>query len=190
MIAVWIRRLWPFLAALLLLAGFGYAVDAWRGHPAEQARQQTIYAEHYVYHTDTLFARDTVAHRVAVTSYRTLRDTLRLTDTVMVKQAFARADTAIVRGDSALASAVRRIHAGDSLTARVRDELAIALRPRAQPRWSVAVSALYDPLVSVPAASAEASYRVVRSLSLTAMGLQRFTPGERPRMLMGVRIAL
>jgi len=63
--------------------------------------------------SNTQVAHDTVVRNHAVTSYRVLRDTLRLTDTVQVKVALARADTVIQADSSAIRSLVLGIHVRD-----------------------------------------------------------------------------
>lgn len=191
-LTLWLRRLSPALAMAALLWLALAALDVWRerrGTPEQQrARQATIYAEHYVYRTDTLFRRDTVRYRAAAGSYRTLRDTVRLTDTVQVKVALSRADTALARADTALAAAAVTLWARDSLAARLRDELAIARRPA--PRLAGRALALYDPITVTPAASLEGTARVLGRVSLVARADQRFAAGERPRMYVGVSITV
>jgi hypothetical protein len=59
-------------------------------------------------------AHDTVVRNQAVVSYRTLRDTLRLTDTVQVKVVLARADTVIQKDSAAIRSLVLGIHVRDA----------------------------------------------------------------------------
>lgn len=190
-LALWLRRLWPFLALAGLIVVALVAADRWqarRGTPEQQrARQATIYAEHYVYRTDTLFRRDTVRYRAAATEYRTLRDTLTLSDTVQVRVALDLADTALARADTALAAAAVTIRARDSLAARLRDELAIARRPA--PRFAGRALALYEPITATPAASIEGTMRLVGRVSLVARADQRFAPGEAPRVGVGVAIA-
>jgi hypothetical protein len=190
-LTLWLRRLWPFLALAAVVWASLTALDVWqerRGTPEQQrARQATVYAEHYVYRTDTLFQRDTVRYRAASTSYRTLRDTLRLTDTLQVRVAIERADTALARADTALAAAAVTIGARDSLAARLRDELAIARRPA--PRLAGRALVLYEPLTATPAASLEATVRLYGRLSAVARADQRVALGERLRVGVGIAVA-
>lgn len=189
-LTLWLRRLWPYVAIGAVVWLALTALDTWRerrGTPEQrQARQATVSAEHYVYRTDTVFRRDTVRYRAAAAAYRTLRDTLRLTDTVQVGVALARADTALWRTDTALAAAAVTIAARDSLSARLRGELAIARRPA--PRLTGRAVALYDPVAATPAASLEGTARVLGRLSLIARADQRLAVGERPRMYVGVSV--
>jgi len=74
-------------------------------------------------------AHDTVVRNRAVVSYRTLRDTLRLTDTVQVEVALARADTIIAADSSAIRSLVLGIHVRD-LTIVNRDSTVKVLNAR------------------------------------------------------------
>ena len=59
-------------------------------------------------------AHDTVVRSRTLISYRSLRDTLRLTDTVQVKVALARADTVIQKDSAAIRSLVLGIHVRDA----------------------------------------------------------------------------
>lgn len=189
-LALWTRRLWPYLAIGAVVWLSLTVLDVWRerrGTPEQrQARQATVYAEHYVYRTDSLFRRDTVVLSRALTRYREVTDTVRLTDTVWVKAALAAADTTIRACTAAVSSCSMALAARDSLAARIRDELKIARRPA--PRLAGRAVALYEPLTATPAASIEGTARVLGRLSLIARADQRFAVGERPRMYVGVSV--
>jgi len=59
-------------------------------------------------------AHDTVVRNRTLISYRSLRDTLVITDTVQVKVALARADTVIQKDSAAIRSLVLGIHVRDA----------------------------------------------------------------------------
>lgn len=193
MIALWTRRLWPYGVFLAALVSVWLAIDAWQGRgggaQARAAHQATVYAEHYVYTTDTLWQHDTIPLAPARGAYRAVRDSAlrNLQDTSAVRTAFAAADHAFALDSTAIASAAATIRARDTLAARLRDELAIAQQRTS--RLGVRAIALYDPLAGVPAASLEATLRLTSRLSLVARGDQRVAPGERPRGYLGLSLA-
>jgi len=152
------------------------------------AHERTLVAQRVVVRVDTLLRDAKVRTAKADTVYLRARDTVlqHLTDTVLVKSALLAADSAIAQGALTIAAADSAIAARDTLVARVRAELAVALRPA--PRLSVRASALYDPLAQIPAASGELSFRLIARTSATAVCSQRFAPGERPRCYLGLSL--
>lgn len=154
------------------------------------AKGQTIAAIQYAATIDTIYQRDTLRLIVPRTAYRTLRDTIRLTDSVAVRGALAVADTVITLDSVALASAARVIVAERLVTARVRDELTLAQQLARPPRVTTFAAALYDPMARVPLASVGAGIRLGGRLSLVVRGDQRFTPGDSPRGYVGLSLAL
>jgi hypothetical protein len=111
------------------------------------------------------------------------------TDTVRVKEFVTETRDVLVKDSVALAAADVALAGQKKVTASVRAELALALRPRRAPRLSGAAMALYDPITQTPIASLTASFRVIGRVSLVARGEQRFALGERPYAALGVAVA-
>jgi hypothetical protein len=166
-----------FVALVLLAFGISYAIEHRQAPTLEQAitHERTAQAE-------TIYVERKAAAVAAKVSYRTLRDTLltTLTDTLLVKQVLARADTTIVRDSTALAAAEKVIASKDI-------ELRIALKPRSVPRLRTTVAALYSPIEARYSASADASFRVIGGWALLARVDAPI--GERPRIAAGVLLA-
>lgn len=120
---------------------------------------------------------------------RTLRDTLRITDTLEEKRFIARVDTALVKDSIALAAADTVIAAERAVIGALRTELMLA-RPRPAPRFGVILTGLYDPIARAPLASASAAFRVIGNVSLVAVAFQRVEIGASPRVFFGVSVRL
>lgn len=179
-----LKRFWFVPVAILLL---WLAWSAWHnrggGGDARAAAHATAVATKEVARTDTIYRHDTVAYRVAAASFRALRDTLRITDTVQVRTALNRAESALGRCDSTMVSGPATIRARDTLVVKVHDQLVIA--ERGTSRFGTRASALYDPIAKIPTAAVEGSFRITAKLSAIARVDQRFAPGEHPRAGLG-----
>ena len=139
---------------------------------------------------ETVYVAAAASAQGSRASVRTLRDTLRITDTLEVKAFVARVDTALVKDSVALARADTVIAAEKAVTAAVRTELAIALRPHPAPRMGVTLTGLYDPTTSTPLASAAVGFRVISKVSLVAVAFQRVELGQSPHVYFGVSVRM
>lgn len=180
--------------AILVLFGASWCWERSRGTTTAQqeaAHAGTVAAEVVAAKAETVYVDAKASAVSARTIYRTSRDTvlLHLTDTVLVKQVLAHADTVIAKDSTALAKADTALRLQRAVTDSVRRELAIALRPHYAPRLSGSAAGLYEPLDQVPSAALAGNLRVISGASLTVQYHQRFTPGEKPRFALGVALA-
>jgi hypothetical protein len=97
----------------------------------------------------------------AVTRYRTLRDTVNLTDTVAVKEVLARADTVMVRDSVALAAADTALAKADTLIRELRGKKPRRIAPFAE--------VLYSPFTKEYRGRGGFEIRVVERLHLVAV---------------------
>ena len=186
------RRVWVIAGGLLLLA---FGLSWWLEHRTQPpsvelavaAKVDTIRVQEAA-KAETVYVAAVNDAKQARVSVRTLRDTLRITDTLEVKAFVARVDTALVKDSVALARADTTIAAEKAVTAAVREELAIALRPHPAPRLMTTVAGLYDPMAATPAGSVQMALRVIGSLAIIARADQRFVVGERPRSYLGLSL--
>lgn len=139
---------------------------------------------------ETTFVHDTVTVTIARTAYRTLRDSLRLTDTVEVLRVLARADTALLVDSVAIVDAGRAIEAQRAVAGSLREELRLALIPKAGPRFSTVLTGLYDPVNHAPLASAAVGVRVIGNWSLVAVAFERLSDPAIPKMYVGFSVRL
>lgn len=122
--------------------------------------------------------------------YRSVRDSaLRsLQDTMLVKRALAKADTAFVHDTVALARADTVIVREKAIVAVQGTELALATQPHPPPRLRTTIAALYDPVAARYSGSGEASFRVIGGWALLVRADAPL--GERPQMRIGVALTL
>lgn len=185
----WITEL--EIALLLIVAGLAFALyfqscDTRSGQLAV-AQHETAIAQKLADGTTVAFHDTASSFRHAAAAYDTTRHHVRLTDTNWVKVTLERADTAVRRAERTVAAADTALVARDGLESKLRAELALAQHT---PRFAVSAAALYDPLSSVPAASLDATVRLIGRVSLLARGEQRFAPGERPHAYLGLWVGL
>lgn len=202
-------RLALALAALAVLAllALGLAAHGREQDAAERAALvATLHArdaalaalETRTARVDTQYTRDTVTLTHWQTRYAALRDTIRQTDTLRIP---ALVDRALVAADSgARACAVtvttcaQRVAQRDSLIAQLRaqrtdaDRLAAFTVRAATPRLTASLAALWDLTARGPAIGAGADLRLLGHVSATAHLSQALVPGERPRVLVGLRV--
>jgi hypothetical protein len=183
---LWSRRLWPYLALIALVALGMLAVALVRSRhdivQLEHAHQVTLAATDTVRIADTLFRHDTVVARHSVTVYRTARDTalVHLTDTIEVKAAFRKADTALLLDSTAIASAARAIQAHVVLESALRTELAISEKLRA-PRYTLTSRAGVEWNTLVPLTELESTVRITERWSVGGRVSKRWAAGEPTR---------
>lgn len=101
------------LAACLLFS------NGWMAYRQRHASERVQILRDTIRVVDVQYARDTVRLSETRRIYRTLRDTLTLTDTVEVKAGFAAADSALAACDSALRTSERRVALRDTLVKEV-----------------------------------------------------------------------
>ena len=186
------RTIGLIVAALLALLAFSW----WREHrPAptvaqaiahERTRSDSVVAAN----ADAVLLHDTVRVTVARVAYRTIRDSVRLTDTVWVRSALATADTVIALDSVAIADAGRAIEAHQAVESSLRTELTLALQPRTLPRFGTTISALYDPLGASPLVTAAVGFRVIGNVSLVGVAFQQVQLGAVPRVYFGISVRL
>lgn len=121
---------WAPLAALVLIASLWiFNGDDTRARELERAYQNALSdtrSREAAYRLDRSgFRTDSANVQAVVYRYRTLRDTLDLTDTAAVATALTRADSAIAAGDSAIASASRALVSADSLISAKDREIGV-----------------------------------------------------------------
>jgi hypothetical protein len=94
--------------------------------------------------TDSIYTRDTLALTRWRIRYDSIRDTLRLTDTVRVKAALETADSALVTCSTAVVAGEARVAARDKAIDSLRRQITAGAIPT--PRLSRFAQALYSPV--------------------------------------------
>jgi hypothetical protein len=105
-------------------------------------------------------------------------DTLRITDTVQVREFVRACSSALTACDSAMARAKTAIATGDSVIKHLK-------RGPFMESYGVA---LYDPVAKVPTARVGLALKPRSRISLMVEGEQRFEPGASPRVNAGLRV--
>lgn len=164
------------LCIIVLLLGFSLWQE--RREPPSEAHQV---AHQATVRADTVRVIEHEKAKAARVIYRTLRDTLlRTTTDTLTRIVLAAADSVIVRDSIAIA-------ASDTVSARLRDELRIALIRQPDPRLVTVVAVYYEPLTALPSASVQVGLRVIRTASVVARIDQRLA--DRPRLSVGLALA-
>ena len=187
-------RLAGLVAAIIALA-FGASL-LWEHRPAAPSAEMAVAAkvdtitQILAAKAETVYVEARASAAASRASVRTLRDTLRITDTLEVKAFVARVDTALVKDSVALAKADTAISAEKAVTAAVRTELAIALRPHPAKRLGLVITGLYDPVNHVPLASAALGLRIIGNVSLVGVAFQRVEIGQSPKVFFGMSVRM
>lgn len=187
-------RLAGIVAAIIALA-FGASL-LWEHRPAAPSPELAVAAKvdtirvQEAAKAETVYVAAKALAAAARADFRATRDSaLRdLKDTAMTKRAFARADTAFVHDTVMLVAADTLVAKEKAVTAQVRTELAIALRPHPPKRLNLILSGLYDPVTATPLASAAVGFRVIGNVSAVAVVLQRVQVGDAPQVYVGVSV--
>jgi hypothetical protein len=175
-----VTRREDLLASFVGVVALAFFVSLYLEQRPEPTIQQAVLHERSAA-AETVYVERQVERTKAVTSYRTLRDTLltHTTDT-LVRQVVAKADTVIAKDSAALQAADRVIAAKNA-------ELVEALRPHPAPRLRFSVAGLYEPVAARYSASGEASLRVIGGVAVLA---RIDAPiGERPHAQLGLSLA-
>ena len=184
------------IVAVIVALAFGVSLWLERQPPAPSvelavaAKVDTIRVQQAA-QKETVYVAAKASGVKARASFAAVRDSAlaNVRDTALVIRALAKADTAIVHDTVTIAAADTALAAQQSVTAAVRNELAIALRPHPAKRLTLDLTGLYDPIGAAPLAMAAAGVRVIGSLSLQAVVMQRVSIGESPHVYVGVSVA-
>ncbi len=161
------------LLLVVLIAGLAY----WqRPRNDEDARSAVAHAVAHAARAETVLVREKAIAGAARVAYRTVRDSAlhNLTDSGLVKRAFAAADTAFVHDTVTLLAADTVIGAQKAVIAALR----------VVPRGALVATVLYDPILGTPLVSLSASVRLLGPVRAVAVGFAR--PGAAPRALVGL----
>lgn len=201
------------LLACSALAGWSAERDARQKNDADHASAQRQFARTkdllnaniesisraYLRITDSLAVKSDGVTTTRV-QYRTVHDTL--------LQEFERAHSEVVAllphlptfiqsADSAVNACTeyQRVATEDR---QVADSLIAALRSKGAllehagvwkpPRWTAEAEVLYDPLSIAPSSSGALTFRIAGGVSAVGRLEQRFAPGEKPRVYLGLRL--
>src|SRR5690348_6337919 len=178
---IWLKWALRGAIALVVIGALLFVIDYWR-HRGDAEKTAVLNERLRVLASErdslkkTAAMHDTIVRTKAVTQYRTLRDSVlvRLTDTVLVKETIARADTVIAKDSTALKGAEQRIAIRDAQIANERrtrataDSLHRVQLAKANPRIRPFISLGVDPFdTNVRIARAGLDVRVYGPISLT-----------------------